>query len=223
MSAVLSRCCGRSCSGEGACERHSRPESVPPRLPRVSRRDAARCARLRSLRYVAVGQADPTDWQCAQSADGEDESEELVSWRKYVPKAAPDSRESRAKRVTALPEPRLRVSEPEECLAWQLRAEGLTFDREYRFHESRLWRLDFWFADAKLAVEIDGGGFVKGRHGTGVGIEKDCEKASHIAMAGYRLMRVTPGQVKRGEALKWILVALGLRKADTLHTRGEHD
>lgn len=146
-----------------------------------------------------------------------------MSWRSYTPKRAPDSAESRAKRVARLPEPRLRVSEPEEALAWQLRAEGLTFEREYRFHESRLWRLDFWFGDAKLAIEIDGGGWTNGRHSRGEGIERDCEKASHVAMAGYRLMRVTPGQVKRGEALKWILVALGLRKADTLHTRGEHD
>lgn len=140
-----------------------------------------------------------------------------------MPKVAQDSAESRAKRVTALPEPRLRVSEPEEQLAWQLRAEGLTFDREYRFHESRLWRLDFWFGDAKLAVEVQGGGFVQGRHSRGQGVENDCEKFSHIAMAGARLIPVTPGQIKRGEALKWILVALGLRKADTLHTRGEHD
>ena len=170
-----------------------------------------------------MGQADPTDWQCAQSADGEDESEELVSWRKYVPKAAPDSRESRAKRVLALPEPRLRLSEPEEQLAWQLRSEGLTFEREYRFHESRLWRLDFWFAGAKLGVEIDGGGWTGGRHSRGAGIERDCEKASHIAMAGYRLMRVTPGQVKRGEALQWILVALGLRTEGTLHRKGDRE
>jgi len=145
----------------------------------------------------------------------------MVSWRKYVPRA--DSAEARQKRVRALPEPRLRISDPEEQLAWQLRAEGLTFEREYRFHESRLWRLDFWFADAKLAVEIDGGGFVGGRHSRGVGVEKDCEKASHVAMAGYRLMRVTPGQVKRGEALQWILVALGLRTEGTLHTRDADD
>ena len=83
--------------------------------------------------------------------------------------------------------------------------------------------LDFWFGDAKLAVEIDGGGWVNGRHSRGDGIERDCEKASHVAMAGYRLMRVTPGQVKRGEALKWIMVALGLRKADTLHTKRNTD
>ena len=140
--------------------------------------------------------------------------------RRFVPRALADSLQSRAKRVMRLPEPRLRVSEPEELLAWQLRAEGLTFDREHRFHESRMWRLDFWFAGARLAVEIDGGGWVGGRHSRGTGIENDCEKASHIAMAGHRLMRVTPGQIKRGEALKWILVALGLRSADTLHRKG---
>lgn len=171
---------------------------------------------------VSVESADQDRWQRAQGVDARDEIEELVSgWRGYVPKRSQDSAESRAKRVARLPEPRLRLSEPEEQLAWQLRAEGLTFDREYRFHESRLWRLDFWFADAKLAIEIDGGGWTNGRHSRGEGIERDCEKASYVAMAGYRLMRVTPGQVRRGEALKWILVALGLRKPNTLHTKVE--
>lgn len=190
----------------------------------MRRGDAAQRARLLSLRNVTVVDAGQDFRQRPQDAHDRHESEKLVSgWRRYVPKVAQDSAESRAKRVTALPEPRLRVSEPEEQLAWQLRAEGLTFDREYRFHESRLWRLDFWFGDAKLAVEVQGGGFVQGRHSRGQGVENDCEKFSHIAMAGARLIPVTPGQIKRGEALKWILVALGLRKADTLHTRGEHD
>ena len=80
-----------------------------------------------------------------------------------------------------------------------------------------------WFAGAKLGVEIDGGGWTGGRHSRGAGIERDCEKASHIAMAGYRLMRVTPGQVKRGEALQWILVALGLRTEGTLHRKGDRE
>lgn len=143
----------------------------------------------------------------------------MSGWRKYVPKVAPDSRESRAKRVTALPEPRLRVSEPEELLAWQLRAEGLTFEREYRFHESRLWRLDFWFGDAKLAVEVQGAVWTNGRHSRGAGLTNDCEKFSHLAMAGIFLVLVTPDQIKRGDALKWILVALGKRSAETLHCR----
>lgn len=190
----------------------------------MRRGDAAQRARLLSLRNVTVVDAGQDFRQRPQDAHDRHESEKLVSgWRRYVPKVAQDSAESRAKRVTALPEPRLRVSEPEEQLAWQLRAEGLTFEREYRFHESRLWRLDFWFAGARLAVEIDGGGWVQGRHSRGDGIERDCEKSSHVAMAGYRLMRVTPGQIKRGEALKWIQVALGLRKAETLHVRKAGD
>ena len=190
----------------------------------MRRGDAAQRARLLSLRNVTVVDAGQDFRQRPQDAHDRHESEKLVSgWRRYVPKVAQDSAESRAKRITALPEPRLRVSEPEEQLAWQLRAEGLTFEREYRFHESRLWRLDFWFAGARLAVEIDGGGWVQGRHSRGDGIERDCEKSSHVAMAGYRLMRVTPGQIKRGEALKWIQVALGLRKAETLHVRKAGD
>ena len=84
MSAVLSRCCGRSCSGEGACERHSRPESVPPRLPRVSRRDAARCARVHALRDVAMAGADQDRGQRTPDAHDGNESEELVTLNRYA-------------------------------------------------------------------------------------------------------------------------------------------
>ena len=98
-------------------------------------------------------------------------------------------------------------------LAWQLRAADIPHSREYRFAPPRRFRADFYvrgrWADSDdarkgLLVEVDGGAFVGGRHSTGTGMENDCEKASLAAVAGYRVIRCTPRQVKSGECLRWI-------------------
>jgi len=70
------------------------------------------------------------------------------------------------------------------------------------------WRFDMAWPAFMLAVEMDGGGFVGGRHGRGLGIEKDCEKYSAAAVLGWRLVRCTPRQVKSGQAVEWIANAL---------------
>ena len=75
---------------------------------------------------------------------------------------------------------------------------------EFRFHDTRKWRFDVVFPHQKLAVEIDGGGFVQGRHGRGKGIEADCEKFAEAMLLGWRVLRVTPKHVKSGQALDWI-------------------
>ncbi len=114
-----------------------------------------------------------------------------------------------------------------DLLAFHIKARGLAPpEREYRFAamatggtgkgvkerltRARLhdWRFDFAWPDALLAVEMDGGGFVGGRHGRGAGIEMDCEKYSTAAVQGWRLIRVTPKHVKSGQAVDWITTAL---------------
>lgn len=105
------------------------------------------------------------------------------------------------------------MSEAEDQLAFQLKAipEKPLFDRQYRIHPDRKFMADFYFANVKgtpLVVEVDGGGFVNGRHSRGMGIERDAEKSALIAAMGARLMRVTPNLVRNGKALKWILEAL---------------
>ena len=55
-----------------------------------------------------------------------------------------------------------------------------------------------------LAAEIDGGGFVGGTHGTGMGIERDCEKMAESLLMGFLYLRVTPRQVKDGRAFQWV-------------------
>ena len=120
------------------------------------------------------------------------------------------------------------MSQAEETLAVQLEQAGIPFEREYRFAPPRRWRADFAIQTRPLAftltawgnteqprhpailVEIDGGGYVAGRHSRGRGMERDAEKQSAAAILGYRVIRATPSQVNEGIALGWIRAALGL-------------
>ena len=95
---------------------------------------------------------------------------------------------------------------------------GTTYaiDTEVQFHPKRRWRFDIVIVGhvapgdgttpiGSLAVEIDGGGFVGGRHSRGTGIEKDCEKYAEAMLLGWRILRVTPKHIKNGQARDWIV------------------
>lgn len=78
---------------------------------------------------------------------------------------------------------------------------------EYRFHPTRKWRIDvaiLWRDRPELAIEIDGGIWVRGRHSGGAGQLKDMEKHNELAVAGWRVVRFTPQQVRDGSALEVI-------------------
>lgn len=97
----------------------------------------------------------------------------------------------------------------------QVRAYGLPEpEPEHLFAGSigRRWRFDLAFIDRRLAVEVEGGVWVKGRHTRGAGFEKDCEKYAHALLLGWRVLRVTPGMIRRGEAVR-MLAALIQRPA----------
>lgn len=99
----------------------------------------------------------------------------------------------------------MKASAAQQALAWQIKVAGLPRpDLEVRFHPVRRWRFDLAWADRKVAIEIDGGGFVLGRHSRGKGMEADCEKYCEAMVLGWRVLRVTPRQVQTGQALKWI-------------------
>ena len=92
-------------------------------------------------------------------------------------------------------------------LAWQVKQcvpIALVGVREHRFHPKRRWRFDLAYPSKMLAIEVDGGGFVQGRHSRGTGIEKDAEKFAEAAILGWTVIRCTPKQVKNGQALGWI-------------------
>ncbi len=101
-------------------------------------------------------------------------------------------------------------------LSEQLLLVDLPHEREWVFHPTRKWRFDIafvggiWKREWPIAVEVDGATWINGRHSRGYGVEADCEKYNEAIILGWRVMRVTPKQVKDGRALEWIRRALGV-------------
>lgn len=84
---------------------------------------------------------------------------------------------------------------------------------EYRFDPNRKWRIDFAWPDAKLAVEIEGGIWISGRHTRGVGVKGDMEKYNALALAGWCLLRFDGDAVRSGSAVQQVEAALKSRTA----------
>jgi very-short-patch-repair endonuclease len=74
--------------------------------------------------------------------------------------------------------------------------EDTSFDveKEYKFHTSRKWRMDYAIVELKICIEIDGGVWINGRHNRGAGYIKDMEKLNNAAMLGWVVLRFTPEQ-----------------------------
>ena len=81
---------------------------------------------------------------------------------------------------------------------------------EFRFHDVRRWRFDWCFADARLAIEVEGGAFLKegSRHTRGAGFREDLMKYAEAAILGYRVIRVLPEWIEDGRALTYVERAL---------------
>lgn len=93
----------------------------------------------------------------------------------------------------------------EAQLAWQVKLAGLpTPQREARFHPTRRWRLDFYWAEQQVACEVDGATWSHGRHARGAGIESDCEKYAEALLQGIRVLRVTAKMIEAGSALAYL-------------------
>jgi hypothetical protein len=69
------------------------------------------------------------------------------------------------------------------------------FAKEYK----RKWQSDFIFErnGIKIAVEIEGGAWVGGRHTRGAGFINDMQKYNCYTMLGYRLLRFTAEQAEK--------------------------
>jgi very-short-patch-repair endonuclease len=68
-------------------------------------------------------------------------------------------------------------------------------DREHKFHQSRKWRIDYAYPEIKLAIEIEGGAFTRGRHTRPLGFLADMEKYNALTEAGWMLLRYQPNKV----------------------------
>ena len=57
------------------------------------------------------------------------------------------------------------------------------------------WRLDFSWPPRKLAVEVDGGAWTRGRHTRGRGFIEDQRKRNAAIMLGWRVLHYTPDTI----------------------------
>lgn len=67
---------------------------------------------------------------------------------------------------------------------------------EHRFHPDRKWRFDYAWVAQKVALEIDGGAWTKGRHTRGKGFIKDQEKRNEALLMGWKVLHCVPQDVK---------------------------
>ena len=79
---------------------------------------------------------------------------------------------------------------------------------EHQFHPTRKWRFDFAWPTWKLAVEIEGGARMMGRHNREPGFVKDMEKYNSAVEAGWALLRYQPLRIDYGQ-VKRVLVRRG--------------
>jgi very-short-patch-repair endonuclease len=88
---------------------------------------------------------------------------------------------------------------------------------EYRFHPKRRWRFDFAWPQRRLAVELEGGIFVHGRHVRARGYDNDCEKYNEAQLLGWRVLRFTSCMIQDGRALALLERACALTSKKGKH------
>ena len=69
---------------------------------------------------------------------------------------------------------------------------GVECVREYRFYPSRMWRFAYAIPALRIAIEIDGGIWIQGRHNRASGYIGDMEKFNAAATLGWVVLKFTP-------------------------------
>jgi very-short-patch-repair endonuclease len=63
--------------------------------------------------------------------------------------------------------------------------------REFRFHSLRQWKFDFAWPECRVAVEVEGGIFIRGGHNRGMIYTQNCEKYNAATILGWAVLRYT--------------------------------
>jgi len=115
-----------------------------------------------------------------------------------------------------------KVSYLEKLFSFNLQGSGFNcFVQEYKFARVEVgegagirerlkkaglkdWRFDFADIPNKIAIEIEGGIFVGGRHVNGAGFRADAIKYNEAQILGWTLLRFTDREVKTGQAVRTV-------------------
>lgn len=86
---------------------------------------------------------------------------------------------------------------------------GFEWWAEVSFHPTRKWRFDYATSEKegfnpKVAIEIDGGIFTRGRHSSGIGQKKDMEKMNAAVESGWAVLHYIPDEKLNREVLEQI-------------------
>lgn len=82
---------------------------------------------------------------------------------------------------------------------------------EYRFAPPRRWRFDYaWRWPEFVALEVQGGTFIGGRHSRGPALRKEHEKLNAAVCLGWRVLFCLPEDVKSGAIFETVKRALGV-------------
>lgn len=77
----------------------------------------------------------------------------------------------------------------------------------------RKWRFDYAWIAQRVALEVEGGVWTRGRHTRSAGFLADCEKYNEAAARGWLVLRTTPTLLATRATLDLIARALARRMA----------
>ena len=92
-----------------------------------------------------------------------------------------------------------------------LKAEGIPLpEPEFRFAPPKRYRMDFAWPEHKLALEIQGGIWIRGRHTRGAALLKEWTKLNLAASMGWRFIYCQPADLLKLTTIQFIKQSLAL-------------
>ena len=73
------------------------------------------------------------------------------------------------------------------------------------------WRFDFAWPGERVAAEVEGGIWARGRHVRGLGFRQDCTKYNAAALLGWRVLRFTASMLNDDFAIVMLKQAMGTK------------
>lgn len=75
---------------------------------------------------------------------------------------------------------------------------------EHKFHHKRKFKFDYAYPKVKLAIEVEGGLWIRGRHNRASGYIRDMEKYNLANELGWNILRYTPQQLTKEETIRQV-------------------
>jgi very-short-patch-repair endonuclease len=120
-------------------------------------------------------------------------------------------REDAKRHASRLPPTRYDLRD-EFCAMWDRIGPAIKYQTEYRFHAIRRWKFDVAWPGYKVAVELEGGIWTRGRHTRGKGYRRDMEKYNAAAKTGWAVLRYCANDIRESpvQVIEAVASAIGI-------------